>query len=179
LNTPPAAAPRRPFSRLPLLLAAAPTAANHSAILFIALPVSYDRVRQSLASHLQGVTLLSKKHECVHPDRGKFLPDIEKNLGISEKWHPRHPPYDNGLFRPCGACCSHNSGIGADLLPLRGARSYRRPSACHRSACAMPHGHTSLRICEDMLHAISVNANIRLTKAVFCCGRWRYGQCCG
>ena len=99
-------------SRLPLLPAAPPTAANHSAILFIALPVSYDRVRQSLASHLQGVTLLSKKHECVHPDRGKFLPDIEKNLGISEKWHPRHPPYDNGLFRPCGACCSHNSGIG-------------------------------------------------------------------
>ena len=166
-------------SRLPLLPAAPPTAANHSAILFIALPVSYDRVRQSLASHLQGVTLLSKKHECVHPDRGKFLPDIEKNLGIFEKWHPRHPPYDNGLFRPCGACCSHNSGIGADLLPLRGARSYRRPSACHRSVCAMPHGHTSLRICEDMLHAISVNANIRLTKAVFCCGRWRYGQCCG
>ena len=30
--------------------------------------------------------------------------------------------------------------------------------------------HIPLRIHGDILHAISVNANIRLTKAVFCCG---------
>ena len=50
----------------------------------------------------QGVTVLSKKHECVHPGRGNFLPDIEKNLGIFEKWRPRHPPCDNALFFSTG-----------------------------------------------------------------------------
>ncbi len=39
-------------NRLPFLPAAAPTAANHSAILFITLPVSYDHVRQNPALRL-------------------------------------------------------------------------------------------------------------------------------
>ena len=109
--------------------------------------------------------LLIKKCECVPPDRGRFLSDIGKDLGIFEKRHPRPPPAITHLFFSTGRVvptirerrriCHRYVGYG-----VTNDRQY----ATAPCACSITHHHTPLRIRGDTLHVIFVNANIRLTE---------------
>lgn len=109
--------------------------------------------------------LLIKKCECAHPDRGRFLPDIGKDLGIFGKRHPRPPPAITHLFFSTGRVvptirerrriCHRYVGYG-----VTNDRQY----ATAPCACSITHHHTPLRIRGDTLHVIFVNANIRLTE---------------